>query len=161
MKSPASLLSSENSILTISLLPHMASSLILPPLISIPSSYSSRPHNNPNTNHRRVLFPYRRKWRCSATDQPPPPQQPPQRQRKSKNSKVELKREKGVDPVGFLPKFDISHKAFNHFQRERCSTSIWLYVLRTSIIWTVRVPLSFFCFFFLCFEYLGCVCLLV
>ncbi|KAM7498912.1 hypothetical protein LguiA_023326 [Lonicera macranthoides] len=91
----------------------MASSLILPPLVSIPSSYSSRPHNNPNTTHRRLLFPYRRNWRCSATDQPP------QRQRKSKNAKVELKREKGVDPVGFLPKFDISHKAFNHFLRER------------------------------------------
>lgn len=75
-------------------------------------------HNNKkNTNHP-LVFPCKKYWRCSAAD--PPPQQ----QRQSKNKKLQSSYdEKGVDPVGFLPKFGISDKAFAQYLRERYSSS--------------------------------------
>lgn len=63
-----------------------------------------------------VTVKWARKWRCRclASDQP--------RERRTipkitQDNEDELK--KGVDPVGFLNKWDISHKAFAQFLRER------------------------------------------
>jgi 1,4-alpha-glucan branching enzyme len=59
-----------------------------------------------------LTFPRKIKIICSATEQPS--QQQPQKKKKNvADSK------KGVDPVGFLTKLGISHKAFAHFLRER------------------------------------------
>ncbi|KAL0000770.1 hypothetical protein SO802_014551 [Lithocarpus litseifolius] len=67
---------------------------------------------------QRLTFPRNIKIICSATEQPQPrPQQ--QQQPKKKKKKNETESEKGVDPVGFLTKHGISHKAFAIFLRER------------------------------------------
>ncbi|XP_059443390.1 1,4-alpha-glucan-branching enzyme 3, chloroplastic/amyloplastic [Corylus avellana] len=65
------------------------------------------------SQHRqqRLTFPRKIKIICSATEQPS--QQHPQKKKNVAESK------KGVDPVGFLTKLGISHKAFAHFLRER------------------------------------------
>lgn len=52
--------------------------------------------------------------KCSATEQPPP-QRRKQRPEKYKQSEED----KGIDPVGFLSKYGITHKAFAQFLRER------------------------------------------
>ncbi|XP_047249302.1 1,4-alpha-glucan-branching enzyme 3, chloroplastic/amyloplastic isoform X3 [Capsicum annuum] len=60
--------------------------------------------------------------KCSATEQPQPQPQPqPQRrkQRAGKYKKEKSEEEKGIDPVGFLSKYEINHKAFAQFLRER------------------------------------------
>ncbi|KAK3030048.1 LOW QUALITY PROTEIN: hypothetical protein RJ639_038147 [Escallonia herrerae] len=96
-------------------------SLTLPSPISLPSNdspFNPRPHNTSKKIHRhQVLFPLK-KWSCSAANQPqlPPPQR---RQRLPKNKKAQPDADKGIDPVGFLPKFNISDKAFAQFLRER------------------------------------------
>ncbi|KAM3396298.1 1,4-alpha-glucan-branching enzyme 3, chloroplastic/amyloplastic isoform X1 [Capsicum galapagoense] len=53
--------------------------------------------------------------KCSATEQP---QRRKQRAGKYKKEKSE-EEEKGIDPVGFLSKYEINHKAFAQFLRER------------------------------------------
>ncbi|KAK2970941.1 hypothetical protein RJ640_004733, partial [Escallonia rubra] len=96
-------------------------SLTLPSPISLPSNdspFNPQPHNTSKKTHRhQLLFPLK-KWRCSAANQPqlPPPQR---RQRLPKNKKAQPDADKGIDPVGFLPKFNISDKAFAQFLRER------------------------------------------
>ncbi|KAK6934488.1 Alpha-amylase/branching enzyme, C-terminal all beta [Dillenia turbinata] len=60
-----------------------------------------------------LVFP-RKKWRCSAT------QQPNQQQHKSKRSRrPSSDSDSAVDPVGFLTKHGITHKPFSQFLRER------------------------------------------
>ncbi|GMH05758.1 hypothetical protein Nepgr_007598 [Nepenthes gracilis] len=50
-------------------------------------------------------------WRCSATESP--------KNSVKKDSKKQGNQEKGIDPVGFLAKLGITHKAFALFLRER------------------------------------------
>ncbi|KAG5551044.1 hypothetical protein RHGRI_009467 [Rhododendron griersonianum] len=94
----------------------------LPVAISLPSNDPSpnfRSRRNFNSQ-QKIAF-KRAKWRCSATDQPQqkPSQQQQQRQRQPKKKKTQTEVEKGIDPVGFLTKLDISHKPFAQFLRER------------------------------------------
>ncbi|OIT00448.1 PREDICTED: 1,4-alpha-glucan-branching enzyme 3, chloroplastic/amyloplastic isoform X1 [Nicotiana attenuata] len=60
----------------------------------------------------RVSFPQRNICRCSTTEQPPP-------QRRKQRPAKQSDEEKGIDPVGFLTKYGITHKAFAQFLRER------------------------------------------
>ncbi|XP_027062308.1 1,4-alpha-glucan-branching enzyme 3, chloroplastic/amyloplastic isoform X1 [Coffea eugenioides] len=65
--------------------------------------------------------PKKQSWSCSASEQPQPlnpPQQNEKRQPKFKKKQTKHA-DKGVDPVGFLTKHGISHKAFAFFLRER------------------------------------------
>ena len=92
-------------------------SLSLPTKIFL---YPNSPSIQFQSQHRppqRLTFPRNIKIICSATEQPQP--QPQQQQPKKKKKKNETESEKGVDPVGFLTKQGISHKAFAIFLRER------------------------------------------
>uniref|UniRef100_A0A2P2LZE8 Glycosyl hydrolase family 13 catalytic domain-containing protein n=1 Tax=Rhizophora mucronata TaxID=61149 RepID=A0A2P2LZE8_RHIMU len=62
---------------------------------------------------------------CAATDRPQQPQQQRRERRKEskKSKKSESESEKGIDPVGFLARQDISHKQFAQFLRERHKAS--------------------------------------
>lgn len=62
---------------------------------------------------QRITFPKKTKIGCSAAGQPQ------RQQRQPKKKKTVTGGEKGVDPVGFLTKFGISHKQFAQFLRER------------------------------------------
>lgn len=79
------------------------------------------------TNHKYSLrkrssvafrTPKKQTWSCSATDQPQPlnPHEQPKFKKKQPH---DADKEKGIDPVGFLTKHGISHKAFAFFLRER------------------------------------------
>lgn len=92
-------------------------------------SYSS-PH--------RIIFPPKKYWRCEAAKSPPPPRQP-------RSKKPDPDYEKGVNPVGFLAKFNISDKPFAQFLRER------FFILCTNILKYVGVVL-YVCFFFYFFN---------
>ncbi|KAH7843944.1 hypothetical protein Vadar_022665 [Vaccinium darrowii] len=96
-----------------------SSTSTLPVRIFLPSNDSSsnfRPKANFKCQQKIVFS--RTKWRCSAGDQPQQkPQQQQQRQSKKNTKQSEV--EKGIDPVGFLTKLDISHKPFAQFLRER------------------------------------------
>ncbi|KAI8557559.1 hypothetical protein RHMOL_Rhmol04G0020000 [Rhododendron molle] len=94
----------------------------LPVAISLPSNdpypnFRSRRNFN---SQQKIAF-TRAKWRCSASDQPQqkPSQQQQQRESQPKKKKTQTEVEKGIDPVGFLTKLDISHKPFAQFLRER------------------------------------------
>ena len=92
-------------------------SLSLPTKIFL---YPNSPSIQFQSQHRppqRLTFPRNIKIICSATEQPQP--QPQQQQPKKKKKNNETESEKGVDPVGFLTKHGISHKAFAIFLRER------------------------------------------
>ena len=94
-------------------------SLSLPTKIFL---YPNSPSIQFQSQHRppqRLTFPRNIKIICSATEQPQPQPQPQQQQPKKKKKKNETESEKGVDPVGFLTKHGISHKAFAIFLRER------------------------------------------
>ncbi|KAL6205461.1 hypothetical protein ACLB2K_022720 [Fragaria x ananassa] len=76
---------------------------LYPNLTFLQSHYPNRP--------QRITFPLKKlktQIGCSATGQ----QRPPKKKKTPSD-------EKGVDPVGFLSKFDISHKQFAQFLRER------------------------------------------
>ncbi|CAK9163920.1 unnamed protein product [Ilex paraguariensis] len=99
-------------------------------LLTLPTEISFRPNNSPfnhkshnkiRTRQRLVFSSRKNKWRCSATEQPQSQPQPRalQQKRQSKNKKSQSDAEKGIDPVGFLTKHDITHKAFAQFLRER------------------------------------------
>lgn len=62
---------------------------------------------------QRITFPKTTQIWCSAAGQPR------RQQRQPKKKKTVTDGEKGVDPVGFLTKFGISHKQFAQFLRER------------------------------------------
>ncbi|KAF6167239.1 hypothetical protein GIB67_029877 [Kingdonia uniflora] len=87
-------------------------SLVLPNWFSLPQinqSFSFKPYNQRKSTTLSTPI---RKWRCSATEQP--------RQRPSKKKSSSRDGDDGgIDPVGFLTKFDISHKGFAQFLRER------------------------------------------
>lgn len=68
----------------------------------------------------RVVLRARGKWRCSAAEQP---QQQGQKQRPPKQKRNRSDEESGIDPVGFLTKYGITHKAFAQFLRERLSSA--------------------------------------
>lgn len=65
-----------------------------------------------------IHFPRKTKIVCSASEQPP--QQRRKQQNQLSNKKAVTDGEIGIDPVGFLTKRGISHKAFAQFLRERC-----------------------------------------
>ncbi|KAK6269615.1 hypothetical protein POUND7_006720 [Theobroma cacao] len=92
-------------------------SLSLQPKFSI---YPNNPilHFQPRNNPQIVFFARRTKIRikCSSID---PQQQQNQQRSYSKRKKSVAESEKGVDPVGFLTKLGITHKAFAQFLRER------------------------------------------
>lgn len=96
------------------------------------SSHDSPSSLFPNTSknslcHRRVSFrinPRKKTWKCSASEQPQQKNSSQQQQKRKqsrqyKHQSEETDKEKGIDPVGFLPKHGISHKAFAQFLRER------------------------------------------
>ncbi|KAH0987226.1 hypothetical protein GBA52_014403 [Prunus armeniaca] len=62
---------------------------------------------------QRISFPKKTQIACSATEQPKGQQKRPKKKKSVTDS------EKGIDPVGFLTKFGISHKQFSQFLRER------------------------------------------
>lgn len=64
-----------------------------------------------------------RTWKCFSS----PEEKPSSVQRPKKNpprSSSSRKSEPEIDPVGFLSKFGISHRAFAQFLRDRCSVTI-------------------------------------
>ncbi|KAL8151657.1 hypothetical protein V2J09_021465 [Rumex salicifolius] len=73
----------------------------------------------PPKNRPQRLIPARKwRWRCFASEKPPQYQQ--RRLIKPKETQSnESQEKKGVDPVGFLNKLGITHKAFAQFLRER------------------------------------------
>ncbi|KAL3508461.1 hypothetical protein ACH5RR_027862 [Cinchona calisaya] len=95
------------------------------------SSSSSNNNNKHAFQNRSSVsfgfgFPTKQYWRsCSSARELPHPQDPSQQHKKrqpkfKKNpSEDSSDKEKGVDPVGFLTKHGISHKAFAFFLRER------------------------------------------
>lgn len=94
--------------------------------LSLRTKFSLTPNSCPFYFHSpiklgRINFPKSGKIKikvtCSATDQPRRRQQQQQKYLKKKRSASEA--EKGVDPVGFLMKLGITHKAFAQFLRER------------------------------------------
>nr|XP_043628335.1 1,4-alpha-glucan-branching enzyme 3, chloroplastic/amyloplastic isoform X2 [Erigeron canadensis] len=85
-----------------------SSSLSLLTQIPLPSIPDSHVTHRSITFRPTIVFPTK-KWRCSVS----PGQPPPPNHRKSKNP------ESGIDPVGFLSKFGISHKGFALYLRER------------------------------------------
>lgn len=89
--------------------------------LALPTSVSLYPNGSSFQNQSQYVplgltFPRKFKIICSATEQPQPP--PPQQRQHPKKKNV-AEGEKGVDPVGFLTKLGISHKAFAQFLRER------------------------------------------
>ncbi|GAB4849627.1 1,4-alpha-glucan-branching enzyme 3, chloroplastic/amyloplastic [Ancistrocladus abbreviatus] len=76
-------------------------------------------HFQPHIKLQAVAHPKKRwSWRCSAEHR----QQRQKRlenPKRSSNDKKEGNQEKGIDPVGFLTKQGITHKAFAQFLRER------------------------------------------
>ncbi|KAB1215165.1 1,4-alpha-glucan-branching enzyme 3, chloroplastic/amyloplastic [Morella rubra] len=89
--------------------------------LALPTSVSLYPNGPSFQNQSQCVplgltFPRKFKIICSATEQPQPP--PPQQGQHPKKKNV-AEGEKGVDPVGFLTKLGISHKAFAQFLRER------------------------------------------
>lgn len=103
------------------------------------SSLSLKPriclHPNPSTLHfvplnrlHTIQFLHKPKSKtkiaCSATEHQPQQQKQSKDTKKKKPSSEE---DKGIDPVGFLGKLDISHKAFAQFLRERYF--LWLIIV--------------------------------
>ncbi|KAI4306123.1 hypothetical protein L6164_029430 [Bauhinia variegata] len=68
------------------------------------------------TKRQTITFPRKSKINCVASEQP---QQPQKQKNHSEKKKNVVDGEKGIDPVGFLKKRGISHKAFAQFLRER------------------------------------------
>lgn len=75
-------------------------------------SHNYNQKNKKHTPPHRIIFPRKNYWRCEAAKSPPPPRQP-------RSTKPDPNYEKGVNPVGFLTKFNISDKPFAQFLRER------------------------------------------
>ncbi|XP_022716864.1 1,4-alpha-glucan-branching enzyme 3, chloroplastic/amyloplastic isoform X2 [Durio zibethinus] len=91
-------------------------SLSLQPKFSL---YPNNPilHFQPQNKPQIIIFPrkIKTKTKCSSID----PQQQKQQESYSKKKKSVGESERGVDPVGFLTKLGITHKAFAQFLRER------------------------------------------
>ncbi|KAI5658445.1 hypothetical protein M9H77_27238 [Catharanthus roseus] len=91
-----------------------------------PFNFLSQSSKN-SLRYHRVAFRFQRKktWCCAAAEKPqqqPSSQQNKQKRRPPKQKKYqteEADQEKGIDPVGFLTKQGIAHKAFAQFLRER------------------------------------------
>ncbi|XVF03810.1 hypothetical protein REPUB_Repub05bG0025000 [Reevesia pubescens] len=81
------------------------------------SLYPNNPilHFQPINKAQIIFFPRKLKIKCSAID----PQQQKQQESYTKRKKSVVESDKGVDPVGFLTKLGITHKAFAQFLRER------------------------------------------
>ncbi|XP_038996187.1 1,4-alpha-glucan-branching enzyme 3, chloroplastic/amyloplastic [Hibiscus syriacus] len=89
----------------------MASLCIEPKISLYPNN--SIIHIQPRSKPQIIFFTrkVKIKIKCSSTD--------PQQQRFTRKKKSVAETEKGVDPVGFLTKLGITHKAFAQFLRER------------------------------------------
>ncbi|KAJ7963766.1 1,4-alpha-glucan-branching enzyme/amyloplastic protein [Quillaja saponaria] len=100
-------------------------SVSLPTQISFFHSNKPSPHFQSQTRAQTITFPRTVKVACSASEQPQPqgPQQQQQQKKQPKKKKSDTDNEKGIDPVGFLSKRGISHKAFAQFLRERYKSS--------------------------------------
>ena len=110
-------------------------SLSLPTKIFL---YPNSPSIQFQSQHRppqRLTIPRNIKIICSATEQPQP--QPQQQQPKKKKKKNETESEKGVDPVGFLTKQGISHKAIAIFLRERYKYYFFFKKKKWKVKWSV------------------------
>ncbi|KAK9133303.1 hypothetical protein Scep_012831 [Stephania cephalantha] len=95
------------------------SSLSLPTLLPLlPSLHSSSSHSFQSHNHQNQTTISTNKWRCSATEEPHRPNQISTKKTNKKSPSTEPPKVV-VDPVGFLTKHSITHKAFAQFLRER------------------------------------------
>lgn len=113
--------------------PAMVILLAYPTRVCLPSSssygspfISSSQTSKNSLRYRQVSFrvPRKKTWKCSASEQPQQKNSSQQQQkrkppRQHNYQPDEADQEKGIDPVGFLAKQGISHKAFAQFLRER------------------------------------------